>query len=63
MVDHLLGHATIDAYVFTGDEAGFVGAEEEYHVGYVRGMPHTPCGMLLGIGAFVEGSCGVDPTG
>ena len=36
VIDHLMGHATVDADVLAGDEAGLVGTEEQHHVGYVH---------------------------
>ena len=32
MVDHLAGHAAVDADVFAGDEAGLVAREVKHHV-------------------------------
>ena len=36
MVNHLTGHASVDADILACDEAGFVGAEEQYHIGDVH---------------------------
>ena len=35
MVYHLMGHATVDADVLAGDEAGLVGTELLQHIGDV----------------------------
>ena len=53
MVDHLLGHSTIDTDILTCDEASLVGTEELHHVGDIRGMSHTSCGVLRSIGTFI----------
>ena len=46
VVDHLPGHAAVDADVFAGDEARLVRTEEQHHVGDVHGIAH-PTGRLL----------------
>ena len=53
MVNHLLGHAAVDADVLAGDEASLVGAEEQHHVGDVHRIAYTTYRLLSGIGAFV----------
>ena len=62
VIDHLMGHATIDADVLAGDEAGLVGTEEQHHVGYVHRITDTSRRLLCGIGAFIDGIGSVYPT-
>lgn len=62
MVYHLTGHATVDADVLAGDEAGLVGTEEQHHVGYVHRITDTSRKLLCGIGAFIDGIGSVYPT-
>ena len=63
VVDHELGHAAVDADVFTGDEAGLVGAEEQGHFGNVLGFAHPAHGLLSGVRAGDVAAGGVDPAG
>ena len=37
VIDHLAGHATVNADVLTCNEACLVGTEEQHHIGYVHG--------------------------
>ena len=62
MVDHLAGHAAVDADVLAGDEAGLVGAEIQHHVGDVQRVPYPTCRLLHGVGTFIDGVLGVDPA-
>ena len=62
VVDHLTGHAAIDADVLARDEACLLATEEEDHVGYVHRVAHPARGLLNGIGTFVSGICRVYPT-
>ena len=62
VIDHLMGHATVDADVLAGDEAGLVGTEEQHHVGYVHRITDTSRKLLCGIGAFIDGIGSVYPT-
>ena len=55
VIDHLMGHATVDADVLAGDEAGLVGTEEQHHVGYVHRITDTSSRLLCGIGAIIDG--------
>ena len=57
-----MGHATINADVLAGDEAGLVGTEEQHHVGYVHRITDTSDGLLNGIGAFIDGVVSVYPA-
>ena len=45
MVDHLPGHAAVDAAVLAGDEPRLVRAQVQRHVGDVRRIAH-PLGIL-----------------
>ena len=45
MIDHELGHAAVDTDIFTGAEAGLVGAEEQRHFCYVLGFTHSSHGL------------------
>ena len=36
MVNHLSGHTAVDAYILACNEAGFVGAEEQHHIGDIH---------------------------
>ena len=62
MIDHLAGHAAIDADVLARDESGLVGAEIEHHIGNVQRIPHTTDWLLCGIGTFIDGVGDVNPT-
>ena len=63
MIDHELGHAAVYTDIFTGDEAGLVGAEEQRHFCYVLGFTHPAHRLLGGVraGDFAAGD--VDPAG
>ena len=63
MVDHLLGHATIDAYVLACNETSLVGTKKLHHVYNVHGVTDTPCGLLHSIGTFIERLGGINPSG
>ena len=62
MVDHLAGHAAVDADILARDEAGLVGAEIQHHVGDVQGIAHASRRLLHGVGTFIDGVLGVDPA-
>ena len=53
MVNHLTGHASVDADILACDEAVFVGAEEQHHIGDVHRVANTSCRLLHSICAFV----------
>ena len=36
MVNHLTGHASVDADILACDEAAFVRAEEQHHIGDIH---------------------------
>ena len=63
VVNHLAGHATIDADVLAGNESGLVATKKKNHIGYVHGVPYPAYGLLRGIGTTVEGVGGVYPSG
>ncbi len=62
MVYHLVGHATIDADVFSRDETCLVGTKIEHHVGDIQRIADTSDGLLNGIGAFIDGVGSVYPA-
>ena len=62
VVNHLACHAAVNADVFTGDKARFLGGEIADHVGDVERMAYAPCEVLRGVCAFVGGIGGVNPT-
>ena len=63
VVDHEPGLAAVDADVLAGNKASLVGGQEQHYVGDVQGIAHPACGLLDGVGAFVESVSGVDPAG
>jgi len=62
MIDHLAGHAAVDADVLACNKASLVGAEVQHHVGDVHRVTHSTRWLLNGIGALINGAGGVDPT-
>ena len=62
MVDHLAGHAAVDADVFAGDEARLVRAEEQHHAGDVQRGAHPPGGLLSSVRAGPYRVAGLDPA-
>ena len=62
VIDHLTGHASVDADVFTSDEARLVGTKEQHHIGNIQGVTDTTCWLLYGIGAFIDSVVSVYPT-
>ena len=52
MVDHKPGLTAIDADVLSGDETGFVGSQEQHHIGDVQRIAHPTGRLLDSIGAF-----------
>ena len=63
MVDHKPGLAAINADVLASDETGFVGGQEQHHIGDVQGIAHPTGRLLDGIWAFENGVSRVDPAG
>ena len=63
VIDHLAGHAAVDADVFARDEPRLVGCEIQHHVGDVQRMPHAPRGMLGCVRSLVAGEGRVNPAG
>ena len=55
VVDHKPGLPAINADVLAGDETGFVGGQEQHHVGDVQRIAHPTRRLLDGIGAFIDG--------
>ena len=53
MVNHLPGHATVDANILACDESCLVGAEEQHHIGDVHRVANTSCRLLHCICAIV----------
>ena len=62
MVDHLVGHATVDADVLAGDEPGLVRGEVEHHVGNVHRVADASREVLRGIRAVVGFERRVNPA-
>ena len=62
MVNHLVGHATVYAYILARDETGLVGAQEQHHVCNVHGVTNAFYRVLLCIRAIVCARCGVNPS-
>ena len=62
VVDHLAGHAAVDADVFAGNEAGLVAREVKYHVRDIQRVTDAACGLLRGIGTFVGLEIRIDPA-
>ena len=44
VVNHLAGHAAIDADILAGDEACILRTEVEHHICNVLGAPYAACG-------------------
>ena len=63
VIDHKPGLTAINADIFAGDETGFVGSQEQHHVGDIQRIAHTACRLLDGVGALVDGVRRVDPAG
>ena len=62
MINHLVGHATVNTDVFARDEARLVGTEVQDHVGDIHGIAYPAGGLLSGIGPFINGISYVNPT-
>ena len=62
MVNHLAGHAAVDANVFAGNESGLVAGKIKHHVGDIQRVADAACGLLRGIGAFVDLEIRIDPA-
>ena len=54
MIYHQLGHAAVDADILACDEACLVGAEEQHHIGDIKGISHTAAGLLICVGTLVD---------
>ena len=63
MIDHLPGHATIDADILAGDKSCLVRAQEQHHIGNIQGIANSARGMLSGIRTLVDRVIRVDPSG
>ena len=66
VVNHLPGHAAVDADVLTGDKSGLVGTEKEHHVGNLSSnsivvifIGHKGSGFL-GISVVCSGFCALN---
>jgi len=46
VINHLAGHASIDADVLACDEARFVRTQVEHHIGNIHRIAHTPHRLL-----------------
>lgn len=53
MINHLSGHATVDADVFACDESCLVRAEKQHHIGNVQWIANTSCRLLHRICALI----------
>lgn len=53
MINHLSGHAAVDADVLACNESCLVRAEEQHHIGDVHRVAHTSCRLLYGIWTIV----------
>ena len=62
MINHLVGHATVNTDVFARDEGRLVGTEEQDHVGDIHGITHPANGLLSGVGSFINGISSVYPA-
>ena len=62
VVDHLAGHAAVDADVLAGDEAGLVVPEIQHHAGDIHRVPHPTRWLLHSVGTLIDGVLGVDPA-
>ena len=62
VIDHLTGHASIDADVLTSDESCLVGTQVEHHIGNIHRIAHTTHWLLNGIGAVIVGASSIYPT-
>ena len=62
VVNHLLGHAAINADVFARDEARLVGGEEENHVRNVERIADATSEVLRGVRPGIGHERGVDPA-
>ena len=63
MVNHLAGHAAVDADVLTRDEASFVRTEVHHHVSDIHRVTDTAYWLLNGIGPVIDSIGSVNPTG
>ena len=62
MVDHKMGHAAVDAYIFAGNESSLVRRQEKRHVGYVHRIAHASNGLLVCIRAFIFSEVSIYPA-
>ena len=62
VVNHLPGHATVDADIFACDESCLVRTEEQHHIGNVHRVAHTSCRLLYGICTFIFLIVRVNPS-
>ena len=61
VVNHLPGHAAVDADVLARDKSSPVRAEKEHHIGDIKGISDSAGRLLRGIRAFVDGVCRIYP--
>lgn len=62
MVNHLAGHAAVYTDVFARYEARMIGTQEQHHVGDIHGIADAACGLLHGIGTFIDRTGRVYPA-
>ena len=62
MVNHLTGHATVDADVLACDETSLVGTKVQHHIGDVQRITNTSGWLLDGIGAFIDPIARINPS-
>lgn len=63
MIDHLVGHTSVNTDIFSCDKTCFIGAEIQDHMGYIKGISHASGGMLCCIGTSIFTKAGIDPSG
>ena len=62
VVNHLAGHAAVDADVFACDKTSFVAAKKQHHVGNVHRVANSASRLLCSVWTVVNGVCGVNPA-
>lgn len=63
VIDHLLCHTAVDAYIFAADKACNIRTKIHHHIGDIEGISNSAHGLLHGISTLIDRVIVVYPAG